>query len=859
ISIQSTRQRVVATLRAMGSTGEPSRSKQDRNVYLPQDFDCNTEARCSTCDKLVNVHKWMEHKNACFITKNERCDLCTADFNHEVNLTIHKMLKHAKNSKNAQECTICNKNFQRDSAFRGHVLSHSLGEFLICHCNEEFDSAVELTRHKRMRHTENGTMSEALICCYCGEIFSPHDLDTHKRTHTYERVLQKNIDSARKRMEKKCSNPVVRPHICPVCEKAFRRPKELERHEAIHSEKRDFKCAFCLMEFRHQNVLNSHEKLHKKANKIFKCRICHHQFNSKFNLHRHLQMTHMRRDNELARKRGAVEEEDQLINLINDQPLINHQVAQYAVDELVHCIDGADAEDNTEETNGDEWNESQFENQDSNIEQDSTRWDLDGVTGCDLAEQLFHSRENQKERIVIVPENSLRCPACLHSMESLDQVMTHFQTLAEKDPLHRRATLKCIFCHEEVGGIEVYSHLHSHGIYPNTQNVPLMRSLPRPHSCPSCLRSFTKKIDLTRHMRRHTGEKPFTCRICGDKFRVETTLRRHEKIHLDMDATHECSLCGKRFWSRNSLRTHIISHSVPCSHCNQTFKSAVERDEHAMKEHSNREIGMRYRVGGLILPCLPGGLATLSEISRPCASTRLPPTSLSAFHSIPSSSNEERPCIQFDVNVDAEDTTKDGMLMKISRKRMGQESAASSDQCHQRSLSFSVPHHLLSSLQVEGGVLRTQLNRGRVINMHPSETLSALNSTERMDLHPGESQSSHLTSCSIKVRSSSFVPIDLNSDNYFIDHCNICDLSFSTKEESEAHMSSEDHETAMLLSPHSGLESANTQMVCKLCGNRFVSMAPLVEHIRREHERDHPKSLAPLNLHTSHLISTNTH
>ncbi|KAF8353467.1 hypothetical protein PRIPAC_91485 [Pristionchus pacificus] len=90
--------------------------------------------------------------------------------------------------------------------------------------------------------------------------------------------------------------------------------------------------------------------------------------------------------------------------------------------------------------------------------------------------------------------------------------------------------------------------------------------------------------------------------------------------------------------------------------------------------------------------------------------------------------------------------------------------------------------------------------------MHPSETLSALVYSDGMDMHPVQSQS--LQECS----------------------------------------------SSQLLTPHSGMEQSKNEMFCKLCGNRFMSMAPLVEHIRREHERDHPKSLAPLNLHTSHLL-----
>lgn len=831
------------------STSFPSGSRSDQHVYLPQDFDCNTEARCSSCDFLVNVHKWKEHRKDCFIAKDLKCDVCLSEFNHKVNLTIHKNLKHESADKT---CSICEKKFQRDSAFRGHVISHCVADKLTCdQCNDEFDSPMELNRHFRFKHSENVAMTEALICCYCGEIFSPLDLDAHKRTHTYERVLHKKFYTTKKKCETTDSHSNIRPHICSICGRAFRRPKELERHAAIHSEARNYKCPFCTQEFRHQNVLHAHEKLHKRTNKVFTCRICRNTFNTRFNLYRHLQLTHMKKDEDITRKNLAAEDMNQLVPFDGDLFPIVNRIEDFSDQDLANYVDEADNEI-MEESNGDEWNSGRFEN---DYEQGVERWDLKGVTGCDLAEHLFENRQQLKDHVIVIPENSLRCPACIHAMGSIEHLMAHFQTLADDDSLHRRATFNCMFCQRDVMGLDVYSHLQSHGITAHTQPRMPVRIIPRPHVCPACRRSFTKNVDLTRHLRTHTGEKPFSCRVCGQKFSLESTQKRHEKVHLNVDAIHQCSFCKKGFSSRNALQTHMINHSTPCSVCNKTFKSAAEKDEHISREHANRDVGVRSRVGGMFLSSVPGGFATLSQISRPISCASLVPTSSSAFHSTRPVSKKLSRQHKPNLNVQVEDTAKEGIVMKLSRMRMGGETNTSSSRNKGTSLSFSVPHQLLSSLQLERGVLRTQLDRGRIVNMHPMQTLSSIHSTDHTNMHPVSLQPSQAYSqC---VRSSAFAPLDINSDNYFVDHCNICDVSFSTAEESSAHMNSEDHETATLLTPHSSMESAANQMVCKLCGNRFDAMAPLVEHIRREHERDHPKSLAPLNLHTSHLISSN--
>ena len=51
------------------------------------------------------------------------------------------------------------------------------------------------------------------------------------------------------------------------------------------------------------------------------------------------------------------------------------------------------------------------------------------------------------------------------------------------------------------------------------------------HKCNICPRSFKKPSDLVRHIRTHTGEKPYKCEECGKSFSVGSTLNTHKKIH----------------------------------------------------------------------------------------------------------------------------------------------------------------------------------------------------------------------------------------------------------------------------------------------------------------------------------------
>uniref|UniRef100_A0A8C5N9D3 Early growth response 2 n=1 Tax=Gouania willdenowi TaxID=441366 RepID=A0A8C5N9D3_GOUWI len=59
----------------------------------------------------------------------------------------------------------------------------------------------------------------------------------------------------------------------------------------------------------------------------------------------------------------------------------------------------------------------------------------------------------------------------------------------------------------------------------------------KPFQCHMCLRSFGRSDHLTTHVRTHTGEKPFSCEQCGRRFARSDERRRHMKIHLRQKKT----------------------------------------------------------------------------------------------------------------------------------------------------------------------------------------------------------------------------------------------------------------------------------------------------------------------------------
>lgn len=62
--------------------------------------------------------------------------------------------------------------------------------------------------------------------------------------------------------------------------------------------------------------------------------------------------------------------------------------------------------------------------------------------------------------------------------------------------------------------------------------------------CAFCMRRFWSAEDLRRHMRTHTGERPFSCDVCRRRFTLKHSMLRHRKKHNNVSVEENVMVSG---------------------------------------------------------------------------------------------------------------------------------------------------------------------------------------------------------------------------------------------------------------------------------------------------------------------------
>ncbi|XP_054628538.1 zinc finger protein 37-like isoform X3 [Dunckerocampus dactyliophorus] len=137
---------------------------------------------------------------------------------------------------------------------------------------------------------------------------------------------------------------------------------------------------------------------------------------------------------------------------------------------------------------------------------------------------------------------------------------------------------KCVTC-----SVCAKSHL--------TRHMPKHTS-ERPFACSLCGKSYSYRRGLTYHMLTHTGEKPFGCSVCGHRFFQKSRMVTHMRKHTG-EKPYSCSVCAKNFSSKPNLTHHMLKKHTgvkhfDCSVCGKRFQSKSSMVSH-MTTHTREK------------------------------------------------------------------------------------------------------------------------------------------------------------------------------------------------------------------------------------------------------------------------------